>query len=113
MLRQQLGRALVSSLKTALSTLDNVADQLVHSDTLRALLIAWQCPSNEDPAASADLVAQLGNLLLQVPRSGRDELRRLVKERFTAELFEKRLLKPLQVCATRVLVSRYNNKKNR
>lgn len=94
---EQVVQKLISSLTTALSTVENVADQLVHSDTLRALLVAWQCPCNADPSISAGLVTQLGTLLLLLPRQGRDELRRIVKESYSAPLFSRRLLQPLQV----------------
>ena len=91
---------LVTSLTSAIATLAGVPAQLYHRDSLRALLIAWQCPLNNDPRVSAELMSALCGVLLQLTAAGREELLQLIKTDVSEHIFRTRLLQPLQVCGS-------------
>jgi len=86
---------MVQSFQVGIKTLAANIDNLTDPDSLRCLLIYWQCPFNSNTVLSHETFLRLCEVLVRLPMKGRQTLLEWIEEDYPRHIFATRLLKPL------------------
>ena len=86
---------LMHAFSTALDLVLPLTKYLSDPDSLRCLLVYWQCPLNSNTSLSKDTFLKLCEAIVSLPRAGRAQLFAWARADYPPHFFATRLLRPL------------------
>lgn len=86
---------MMQSFSLGINRLAANVENLTDPDSLRCLLVYWQCPLNSNTILSHESFLKLAEVLVRLPPNGRQLILQWVAQDYPGHIFATRLLKPL------------------